>query len=84
MDVRKKNAKDLRKAWIQFLKEQSKKNGREKRIGSVKGGTERWNNDQLHTAFDFCDRKCAETHNDWWLYLRETVLQEITDRGGRR
>lgn len=27
MDVRKKNAKDLRKAWIQFLKEQ--KHGRD-------------------------------------------------------
>ena len=41
MDVRKKNAKDLRKAWIQFLKEQSKKHGREKSVGSVKGETEK-------------------------------------------
>ena len=28
-DIRKKNAKDLRKAWKQFLKEQNKKNGRD-------------------------------------------------------
>ena len=27
-DIRKQNAKDLRKAWKQFLKEQNKKNGR--------------------------------------------------------
>lgn len=57
----------------------------EKKVLEVlKAELKRWNNDQLHTAFDFCDRKCAETHNDWWLYLRETVLQEIKDRGGRR
>lgn len=57
----------------------------EKKVLEVlKAELKRWNNDQLHTAFDFCDRKCAETHNDWWLYLRETVLHEITDRGGRR
>lgn len=57
----------------------------EKKVLEVlKAELKRWNNDQLHTAFDFCDRKCAETHNDWLLYLRETVLQEITDRGGRR
>jgi len=57
----------------------------EKKVLEVlKAELKRWNNDQLHTAFDFCDRKCAETYNDWWLYLRETVLQEITDRGGRR
>ena len=56
----------------------------EKKVLEVlKAELKRWNNEQLHVAFDFCDRKCAETHNDWWLYLRETVLQEITDRGGR-
>ena len=27
-DIRKQNAKELRKAWKQFLKEQNKKNGR--------------------------------------------------------
>ena len=29
-EVRKKNAKDLRKAWKQFIKEQDKKHGRDR------------------------------------------------------
>lgn len=35
MDVRKKNAKDLRKAWKQFLKEQKAKHGHKTIIGDA-------------------------------------------------
>lgn len=43
-----------------------------------------WNNDQLHTAFDYCESMVKDTGNEWWADLLETVRQEITDRGGRR
>ena len=40
----------------------------------------RWNSDQLHAALEFCDRKSRETCDGLWIYLHETVAQEITDR----
>lgn len=43
-----------------------------------------WNNDQLHTAFEYCENMSNDTGNVWWMELTETVRQEITDRGGRR
>lgn len=36
-DIRKRNAKELRKKWKQFLKEQKNGRGQEKSAGSVKG-----------------------------------------------
>ena len=38
MDVRKKNAKDLRKAWKQFLKEQKRKNAEQRKQTQVQQG----------------------------------------------
>ncbi len=50
----------------------------------LKAELKRWNSDQLHVAFDICDKKYVETRNGWWLHLLDTVTQEIIDRGGRR
>lgn len=36
-EVRKRNAKELRKKWNKFLKEQKNGRGQEKSTGSVKG-----------------------------------------------
>ena len=44
----------------------------------------RWNNAQLHDAFDHCEKMSNETGNEDWNELMEIVRQEITDRGGRR
>ena len=44
----------------------------------------RWNNAQLHDAFEYCDKMSKDTGNVWWMELTETVRQEITERGGRR
>ncbi len=37
MTIKERNAKDLQKAWKQFLKEQKNGRGQEKSAGSVKG-----------------------------------------------
>ena len=44
----------------------------------------KWNNAQLHDAYEYCDKMANDTENKWWAELLETVRQEITERGGRR
>lgn len=49
----------------------------------LKQELKKWNNAQLHDAFEYCDKMSKDTGNVWWMELTETVRREITDRGGR-
>ena len=55
----------------------------------LKKDLKHWTREQLHIALDYCDNMCADQNEKsvvyaWWWNLRETIRQEITDRGGRR
>ena len=50
----------------------------------LKQELKRWNNAQLHDAFEYCDKMSKDTGNEWWKELCQMVEFEIIDRGGRR
>lgn len=88
-EVRKQNAKELRRAWNKFIKEQKAKYGHKTIIGDAEKDLHHWTNAQLHIAYDYCVDMCMDMDEKsevyaWWWNLRETIRQELTERGGRR
>ena len=54
----------------------------------LKKDPKHWTNAQLHMAYNYCVDMCMDMDEKsevyaWWWNLRETIRQEIADKGGR-